>query len=167
MSRRVKLSLCKLCEQQLYGMVTPFFIAPQEKDFNLHKPWLVKSLKTIPGISHHDGIILAELKAHINKKPPRVATSGTRQTGEIWTRRPLHSPPNSSVDLKTRISMRTGRTWRPHETPEELNTFQANQHATQYSLTDHRSKTHVLQEKGYLKGVRPHHVPRAPRGPWP
>ena len=65
-------------------------------------------------------------------------------------------PPNFSVDLKTRISIRTGRTWRPHETPEELNTFQANQHATQYSLTDRRSKTHVLQEKENLKEGQRH-----------
>jgi hypothetical protein len=38
-----------------------------------NKPSLVKNIDTIPGISDHDGIILADisLQAHINKKPQR------------------------------------------------------------------------------------------------
>ena len=41
--------------------------------FCTNMPSLVKSIGTIPGISYHDGIVLADIlvKAQINKKPQR------------------------------------------------------------------------------------------------
>ena len=43
--------------------------------FCTNKSSLVNSIHTIPGISDHDGIILADMsiKAVVNKKPPRKA----------------------------------------------------------------------------------------------
>ena len=50
--------------------------------FCCNKPSLVKARISIPGILHHS-IVLADcdLKAAINKKPPRKVYSGLKQIG--------------------------------------------------------------------------------------
>ena len=66
--------LATITENQLHQLQRE----PTRKDaildlFCVNNPSLVKSLQTIPGISDHDGIIMADLslKAHINQKQAR------------------------------------------------------------------------------------------------
>ena len=78
-----------ISENQLHQIQHP----PTRKDaivnlFCISNRSLVKSMHTIPGISYHIGIILADiaLRAQVNKKPFRTMPSGRKRIGACWKR---------------------------------------------------------------------------------
>ena len=78
-------------------------------------PSLLKSIETVPGISDHDGIAVADfyLRAHVNKKAPIPSHSGPGQTGVLCAKILRDSAGYTWKELRLEASSRTGRTLRP------------------------------------------------------
>ena len=109
-----------VCEQALniinYARLTQLQKEPTRQDQVLDllctsNPSLLKSIQTVPGISDHDGIAVADfyLRAHINKKPPHSIWSyGHAPTGTLCTRNRRNSALSSARQPRPGILNKTG-----------------------------------------------------------